>query len=221
MINRGAFKIIDDFLTDSELDEAITLADESYKHKSRTHDGGSKYGTLDWFYSEVVFQNPIVIKFLKKFNLDKSDITKFVIYYLEPGSNIPPHRDNSGASINDRIRFHIPIKTNDSVEFIVTKEKIKMIPGDLWILDTSYEHSVYNGGSSSRSHFVIECEINSTINKYLFNDLRAKIHTLEFYLWGLRKLLIAILINSWSQPKYAKAQLKILYNFFVKRFFRD
>lgn len=112
----------------------------------------------------------------------------------------------------------MPIVTNSGVEFTVNHERIKMRPGDLWCLDTSYLHSVENNGTESRVHIVIECKINEKLRSQLPNDLRSKIHSAAFsgiLAWSLGR---ALIVNSIKDPKYLKAQLGMIWHFIGWRF---
>jgi len=215
MINRGGFRIEKKFLSDNELTSSIDFALSCYDVKTRTHEEGSKYGNIDWFQVPIEKKDIAFTKFLSKFNLFVDDITLSVVYYLEPGAKIHAHRDLTGASINNRIRFHIPLITNKNVEFYVGKDKIHMKPGELWILDTSYKHSVFNGGDHSRAHIVFECRINEEIKKYLFNDYKAKLHTFNFAIWGMLKFSESLLVNIYKDPKYFVKQMRMVFRFIV------
>jgi hypothetical protein len=215
--NRGAYKIFDNFLTNSELKDCINLALEKYSSKKRTVAPGSGYGDIEWFKYELEKDNLAVCKFLSKFKISVKDITLCVIYYLEPNASLHPHRDLTGASVNNRIRFHIPLITNDKIEFMVDNKKVVMNVGDLWILDTSFKHSVFNGGTTSRAHIIIECRINDHIKKFIFSDFKSKIHTFEFFIWGLKKFIFAILINIIKNPKYFRGQMRMVIQYIYKK----
>jgi aspartyl/asparaginyl beta-hydroxylase (cupin superfamily) len=132
-----------------------------------------------------------------------------------------PHRDLTGASMNNRIRFHVPVITNPGVEFIVNNEMIKMAPGDLWCLDTSYIHSVRNKGNETRVHIIVECNINHEIQKRLPNDYRAKLHSFNYALILGRSFIKAIFVNSIKNPKYFFEQMNMVYTFIKWRLFKS
>ena len=221
MSNPGAFILKKNFLTESELNDEIVFALSQYKYKNRTHAEGSKYGNIDWFRVVLDGDNSALKKMLHYFKLNHNDITMAVIYYLEPGAQIHPHRDLTGASVNERIRFHLPLVTSQKVTFSVNGEdNIFMAPGELWVLDTSYQHAVKNEGEESRIHIVLEAKLNSYIKKMLPTGYKSKLHTIEFFIWGIYKTVAAILINSWKDPAYARVQLKMACSYAVKKIFR-
>ena len=62
-----------------------------------------------------------------------------------------------------RLRFHVPILTPPEVEFVVGGMRVDMRPGELWALDTSYEHSVRNRSDQVRVHLVVEVVANDWV----------------------------------------------------------
>jgi hypothetical protein len=65
-----------------------------------------------------------------------------------PGTNLPPHQDSP-----EKLRFHIPIETNEQATFTIDGKKVH-IPADGWIylVNTTYLHSTTNNGCNTRSH---------------------------------------------------------------------
>ena len=97
---------------------------------------------------------PYIKSILADWKCEKETVRFLALY---PGSEIKPHKD-SGCSYNDgNFRLHIPILTNNEVDFIVENENHKLAPGTCWYMDFSKEHSVKNGGDTVRIHLVIDC----------------------------------------------------------------
>jgi hypothetical protein len=69
---------------------------------------------------------------------------KVVISGLTPGTILHEHQDAP-----DKFRFHIALYTNDNAYWIIDGERLQ-IPADGWvyIVNTSYPHSVYNEGTT-------------------------------------------------------------------------
>jgi hypothetical protein len=135
------------------------------------------------------------------------------------GARIHQHRDLTGAGLNNRLRFHIPIVTNPLVDFRVSGEKVMMEPGDLWCLDTSYVHSVENSGTRSRVHIVVECGINNRVRSEISRGLRVKLHDAHdagLLAWSFAK---SILKTSRSDPEYFCAQMGMVKKFIAWRVF--
>jgi len=220
MFNPGAFQIKTNFLSELELQKEVDSALALYNSKTRTHSEDSKYGNIDWFQVPLKADSQVLQKILKYFDLNFSDVTLAVLYYLEPGAIIHPHRDLTGASVNDRIRFHVPLITSKQVSFSVNGEEIYMAPGELWILDTSYEHAVKNEGKNSRVHVVLEAKLNKKTKNMLPSGVKAKLHTVNFLFWAASKTFSAIFINTWRDPSYAKVQLTMAFKYLVDKIFR-
>ncbi len=80
---------------------------------------------------------------------------------LAPGSRIRPHSDHDLAAEWGAARIHVPIATNDDVEFLLNGESVTMPLGSAWYLRLSDPHSVANRGTTDRIHLVIDCVANA------------------------------------------------------------
>ena len=218
-MNPGAFLYKEKLFFEDQVLKISSLARDLEKNKKTVHSKGSTYSELKWFQVDLSKDFDFCRTILTE--LDASDPELLVFYYLDPGAILHPHRDLTGASMNNRIRFHVPIITNPNVEFIVNNEKIKMNPGDLWCLDTSYLHSVRNDGFESRVHIIIECNLNSVIKKKLPSGYKAKLHSLNYALILGGSFLKAVLINSIKNPKYFLEQMSMVYKFIKWRVFKS
>lgn len=214
-MNRGAFVFEKSFLTGEELATAVELADGIAAQRTPVHEAG-KYSNLRWFQVKIDPEWPVAAKLLSRLCVSEPEM--LVFYYLEAGAVLHPHRDLTGASLNDRVRFHVPIKTNDGVEFIVHGEKIKMLPGELWCLDTSYKHSVKNEGSETRIHLIVECKISTPVRAAMPRDLPAKLHNVFYILLLGGKLAQSLVINIFKDPAYFRNQMAMISKFVGWRF---
>ena len=79
---------------------------------------------------------------------------------LSPGSSIREHADHDLAAENGTARLHVPIVTNDGVDFRLNGRRIVMNEGECWYLRLSDPHSVENNGRSDRVHLVIDAVVN-------------------------------------------------------------
>lgn len=86
---------------------------------------------------------------------------------LTPGSIIKEHSDPDLAAENGSARLHIPITTNDDVDFRLNGRRIVMEPGSAWYLRLSDRHSVANRGTADRVHMVIDCVANDWLKAML------------------------------------------------------
>lgn len=214
-MNAGAFVFTPSFLSDQEIDEAAARALSLQEQRTSVHAAG-KYADLRWYQAPLDPDWQLSKKLLDALGVEKAEM--LVFYYLEPDAHLHPHRDLTGATLNDRIRFHIPIITNPGVLFRVAGDQIVMKPGDLWCLDTSYKHSVSNNGSATRVHIVLECKVTPVMRAQIPNGLKAKVHS-GFYLSLLGyKFVESLLINSFRDPAFFKDQMKMIWNFVGWRF---
>ncbi|MGL4599191.1 MAG: aspartyl/asparaginyl beta-hydroxylase domain-containing protein [Bacteroidia bacterium] len=75
---------------------------------------------------------------------------------LAPGSIIKPHRDRELAYRYGNFRLHIPITTDEQVEFIVDGKLLPMQIGTCWYADFDAVHEVKHQGTQERIHLVID-----------------------------------------------------------------
>jgi hypothetical protein len=75
---------------------------------------------------------------------------------LGVGSTIKTHRDYDLDAEHGTVRLHVPIVTNDRVDFRLNGERVILGEGECWYLRLSDPHSVENGGETDRVHLVID-----------------------------------------------------------------
>ena len=91
------------------------------------------------------------------------------ILRLGVGAEILPHSDHELGYENHNFRIHIPICTNNEVQFVLDGEQLKMLAGECWYTNVNYVHSVKNEGTSDRMHLVIDCERNEWSDALFFS----------------------------------------------------
>ena len=65
---------------------------------------------------------------------------------LGPGSIIREHTDLNLSFEDGSMRVHIPLATNEKVDFYVNYEKLVMNPGEAWYINFNLPHKVVNKG---------------------------------------------------------------------------
>lgn len=216
-MNAGAFIFEHGLLSREEVAEATALAMKLYETKRPVHADG-QYSDLRWFQVDLDPHWPIAQKIISALGAEKPEL--LVFYYLEPGTKLHPHRDLTGASLNNRVRFHVPVITNPKVDFRVSKERVFMEPGDLWCLDTSYLHSVENGGDETRVHIIVEAYISPQMRARMPSGIKAFAHN-AFYAAVLGfAMLKALTVNSLKNPKYFLAQMGMVRDYIGWRFLK-
>lgn len=88
---------------------------------------------------------------------------------LDAGALIKEHKDADLAFEKGEIRIHIPVQTNDEVEFILDKERMQMKEGDCWYMNFNLPHSIHNKSKYPRIHLVIDAKVNDWV-KNLFGQ---------------------------------------------------
>jgi len=89
---------------------------------------------------------------------------------LAPGSSIKTHKDPDLTFWNGFVRIHIPIRTNEKVQFLLDGKKLVMKPGECWFGEFCKPHSVANNGSTDRIHLVIDLEVNDWLRGLFENE---------------------------------------------------
>src|SRR5436305_267688 len=70
-----------------------------------------------------------------------------------------------------RVRRHVPIVTNDRVDFRLNRERVTMREGECWYLRLSDPHSVTNAGDTDRVHLVIDAIVNEWLMDLIHRSL--------------------------------------------------
>lgn len=81
---------------------------------------------------------------------------------LNPGGVISSHCDEGDYAAIYR-RYHLPIITNDKVEFISDGDSYYLKEGMLYELENKKEHSVYNRSVRHRLHLVMDMQLLSEL----------------------------------------------------------
>lgn len=96
-------------------------------------------------------------------------ITSARLLRLRAGAHIKEHADGQLGYEDGNFRLHIPVQTNDDVEFILAGERLRMVPGSCWYTNVNHRHSVRNGGTSDRIHLVVDGVRNDWSDELFFS----------------------------------------------------
>lgn len=116
--------------------------------------------------TEILLSLDYIPYVLNSFKCQKTSVR---LLKLTAGSIIKAHKDTDLNFFEGDLRIHIPIITNEKVEFLIDGELVRMAPGECWYADFSKEHSVKNLGETDRIHLVIDLKTNDWL-KELFVD---------------------------------------------------
>lgn len=86
---------------------------------------------------------------------------------LHAGSRVREHRDADLGLIDGELRIHIPVLTNDQVEFVVSNRKLILREGEAWFIDFSQPHRIHNPSAGDRIHLVIDGSVNEWATELL------------------------------------------------------
>ena len=86
---------------------------------------------------------------------------------LRAGGQIFRHSDPLHQIDTGIDRIHVPVRTNQSVEFCVHGRRLVMEPGEAWYVDVRFKHSVSNLGTEDRVHLVIDVAPNPGLSVLL------------------------------------------------------
>ncbi len=89
---------------------------------------------------------------------------------IAAGSQIKEHTDHDLAIEEGLARLHVPIVTNDDIDFRLNGSQVVMNPGECWYLRLADPHSVVNGGSTDRVHLVIDVQANDWLHGQMSTD---------------------------------------------------
>ena len=123
--------------------------------------------TEEYKDTSLLAQLPYINSILQEWQCEKETVRFMALY---PESEIKPHKDLGCSYEDGNFRLHIPILTNDAVDFVVENINYKLQPGECWYMDFSKFHSVKNAGRMVRVHLVIDCLRNQWTDE-LFGQL--------------------------------------------------
>lgn len=94
---------------------------------------------------------------------------------LGPRSAIKEHTDLNLSFEDGTLRVHIPVATNEKVDFYVNNEKLVMTPGEAWYINFNLPHRVDNRGNTDRIHLVLDCVVNQWMGEIIPPEARHQI----------------------------------------------
>lgn len=85
-----------------------------------------------------------------------ADPQRCLLARLPGGAVVPPHSDN-GPYFLKTIRIHVPVITHEKVWMYCDGRVYNMRPGEVWALNNSAEHAVWNDNPTlSRTHLICD-----------------------------------------------------------------
>jgi len=94
---------------------------------------------------------------------------------LEAGAYGQLHIDQTyRGSYRNPLRVHVPIVTNDRVYFLVNGQRVRMAPGQAWLVNVLLPHEVFNLGREPRTHLMIDVEPNDDLARLVESAIRVQ-----------------------------------------------
>ena len=91
-------------------------------------------------------------------------LIRVLIARLNGQSEIKPHVDKGYTLINCN-HAHVPLFTNDQVQFSVAGESRILNEGEVWEINNADVHAVINASDSPRIHLIIDWTPRETLLK--------------------------------------------------------
>jgi hypothetical protein len=130
----------------------------------------SARGSPDDFYdTELMTRCPHLRAVVESFPFPKKAVR---LLRLHAGSRVKEHRDQDLGLADGELRIHVPVETNEHVEFIVANRMLPLKEGETWYIDFSQPHRIVNGGSTPRTHLIIDGHLNDWANEVLLKASR-------------------------------------------------
>jgi Aspartyl/Asparaginyl beta-hydroxylase len=119
-------------------------------------------GQMPYLDTVLLQQCPYITALLNTFECTLQSVR---LMKLEAGAIIKEHSDYSLEFEEGEVRLHIPVFTNEKVDFYLDDERIPMKAGECWYMNLSLNHRVTNGGDTDRIHLVVDCLVNDWLRE--------------------------------------------------------
>ncbi len=87
---------------------------------------------------------------------------------LQPTAVVKEHTDPQlDLALDNQVRLHVPIFTDDRVDFRLNDRTVPLQPGELWYLRLSDPHSVHNNSDQERIQLSIDVVVNRWVREQI------------------------------------------------------
>ena len=107
------------------------------------------------FYSQFESVVKPVLMQLEKVFGEGGTFVRIIFARLEAGAQIKHHVDK-GYSLLNCNRIHVPLVTNNDVDFYVGGETKTLLAGEIWEINNATVHAVHNKSKHDRIHLIID-----------------------------------------------------------------
>lgn len=114
-----------------------------------------------WVAMPILGQCPYIAEILGTLECRKTSVR---LLRLEPGGELREHTDPQlDLDHGNQVRLHVPVLTNDRVQFLLNGTPVPLAEGELWYLRLSDPHSVLNQGQTERIQLSIDVVVNEWV----------------------------------------------------------
>jgi len=103
------------------------------------------------------------------FSIFTNRALNFRLNGMLPKAGLSPHEENIIHGEKVRVRFHLPIFTNEQAKVMLDGEKFHLRPGYIYFFNNGSVHSAENGGQESRYHLVWDVFLDDWIDENICN----------------------------------------------------
>lgn len=118
-----------------------------------------------WCNLPYLEQSPALLRFVNNLPYPLMSVR---LMRLHAGAEIKPHRDHGLSLELGEARLHLPLQTNDLLEFYVDEKRVPMQAGELWYINADQVHSVVNKSSEARINLVLDCIANDRLKEHVY-----------------------------------------------------
>jgi len=136
-----------------------------------TRSGETKAGVTDfsdpdwttWIETPLLGSCPYIKEILESLECRTTNVR---LLRLEPGGELREHTDPQlDLDFRNQVRLHVPVFTNENVEFLLNDTPVPLLEGQLWYLRLSDPHSVRNRGQAERVQLSIDVVVNDWLEE--------------------------------------------------------
>ena len=120
-------------------------------------------------YADTIFLDrcPYIKQILSNF---KCPLMAVRLLKLNAGAIIKEHTDAELCFEKGEVRIHIPVVTDEKVEFYLDGERVTPKEGECWYMNFNLPHSINNFSNINRIHLVIDAKVNDWIKELFASD---------------------------------------------------
>jgi hypothetical protein len=127
-------------------------------------EGVTDYSDPDWttwVAMPILGECPYISEILDSLECRKTSVR---LLRIEPGGELREHTDPQlDLDHRNQVRLHVPVFTNEQVEFLLNGTAVPLEEGELWYLRLSDPHSVVNQGPTERVQLSIDVVVNDWV----------------------------------------------------------